>query len=48
MDEASRCDELVLLRAGRIVAATTPQRLLAQTGAADVEHAFIALAKAAG
>jgi ABC-2 type transport system ATP-binding protein len=47
MDEAQRCDELVLLRAGRIVAAATPQALLAQTGAADVEHAFIALARAA-
>ncbi len=48
MDEAQRCDELVLLRAGRIVAAATPQRLLEQTGAPDVEQAFIALARAAG
>ncbi len=46
MDEAQRCDELVLLRAGRVVAADTPQGLLEQTGAADVEHAFIALARA--
>ena len=48
MDEAQRCDELVLLREGRIVAAQTPQQLLERTGAADVEHAFIALARAAG
>lgn len=46
MDEAQRCDELVLLRDGRIVAAGTPQWLLEQTGADDVEHAFIALARA--
>ena len=47
MDEAQRCDELVLIRDGRIVATETPQRLLEQTGADDVEHAFIALARAA-
>ncbi|MEA2192018.1 MAG: type transport system ATP-binding protein [Solirubrobacteraceae bacterium] len=47
MDEAQHCDELVLLRAGRIVAAGTPRGLLEQTGADDVEHAFIALARAA-
>ena len=48
MDEAQRCDELVLMREGRIVAAETPQALLTRTGATDVEHAFIALARAAG
>ena len=47
MDEAQRCDELVLMREGRIVAAETPQALLERTGAEDVEHAFIALARAA-
>jgi len=44
MDEAQRCDELVLMRDGRIVAAATPQRLLESTGTADVESAFVALA----
>ena len=48
MDEAQRCDELVLMREGRIVAAETPQALLERTGAADVEHAFIAIARGAG
>ena len=48
MDEAQRCDELVLMREGRIVAAETPAQLLARIGAKDVEHAFIALARAAG
>lgn len=44
MDEAERCDELILMRQGHIVAADTPERLLEQTGAADIERAFIALA----
>ena len=48
MDEARRCDELVLMREGRIVAAETPRALLERTGAEDIEHAFIALARAAG
>ena len=48
MDEAQRCDELVLMREGRIVAAEPPQALLERTGAGDIEHAFIALARAAG
>ena len=43
MDEASRCDRLLLLRDGRIVADDTPAALLAATGAADVEGAFLAL-----
>ena len=47
MDEARRCDELVLMREGRIIAAATPQRLLEQTGADDVEDAFNTLARAA-
>ena len=45
MDEAERCDELVLLREGRIVAAAPPAQLLRETGAPDVERAFIALAE---
>ena len=47
MDEAARCDRLLLLRAGRIVADDAPQELLDRTGAADVEQAFLALAEAA-
>ena len=45
MDEAKRCDELVLLREGRIVAAAAPAALLEQTGAPDLEAAFLALAE---
>jgi len=46
MDEAERCDELVLMRDGLIVAAEPPGELLARTGAADLEDAFLALAEA--
>lgn len=43
MDEASRCDRLVLLREGRVLADDTPVGLLERTGAADTEGAFLAL-----
>ena len=46
MDEAERCDELVLMRDGVIVAAAPPGEVLARTGAADLEEAFLALAEA--
>lgn len=44
MDEASRCERLLLLRDGLLVADDTPAGLLAQTGTTDVEAAFLALA----
>ena len=43
MDEAERCDDLVLMRGGRIVAAETPDALRARTGEDDLEAAFLAL-----
>jgi ABC-2 type transport system ATP-binding protein len=43
MDEASRCDRLLLMRNGELLADDTPDQLLAATGAADVEAAFLAL-----
>ena len=43
MDEASRCDRLLLMREGAIVADDTEAGLIARTGAADVEGAFLAL-----
>jgi ABC-2 type transport system ATP-binding protein len=48
MDEASRCDRLLLLRDGNLVADETLDTLLARTRAADVEQAFLALAEPAG
>lgn len=43
MDEAVRCDRLLLMREGRIIADTTPSALLADTGTTDAEAAFLAL-----
>ncbi|MGN6331751.1 MAG: ABC transporter ATP-binding protein [Motilibacteraceae bacterium] len=43
MDEAERCDRLLLMREGRILAHDTPERVRAATGAATVEGAFLAL-----
>jgi ABC-2 type transport system ATP-binding protein len=43
MDEASRCDRLLLLREGEILADDTLPSLLSQTGAVDAEGAFLAL-----
>ena len=45
MDEADRCHELVLMREGRIVASGSPERLRAETGASDLEDAFLMLAE---
>jgi len=43
MDEASRCDRLLLMREGRLIADDTPAGLLGNTGADDIESAFLAL-----
>src|SRR6185295_1614481 len=37
MDEAERCDDLILMRDGAILAQASPAALLERTGAADVE-----------
>jgi ABC-2 type transport system ATP-binding protein len=46
MDEAERCDELILMREGRIVATGPPQTLLEQSESENLEQAFLALAEA--
>jgi ABC-2 type transport system ATP-binding protein len=43
MDEATRCDRLILLRAGEVLADVTPDELLERTGAPDPDAAFLAL-----
>ena len=48
MDEAARCDRLLLLRDGTILADLTPAELLARTGAADLDTAFLRLVEGAG
>ncbi|HEX6249732.1 MAG TPA: ABC transporter ATP-binding protein [Nocardioidaceae bacterium] len=43
MDEAERCDRLLLMRSGRILVDDTPAELLERTGEPSVEHAFLSL-----
>lgn len=43
MDEAMRCDRLLLVREGKIIADTTPDALLANTGQDNPEAAFLTL-----
>jgi ABC-2 type transport system ATP-binding protein len=43
MDEAGRCDRLLLMRAGHLIADDTPAALRAATGTDDLEEAFLRL-----
>jgi ABC-2 type transport system ATP-binding protein len=43
MDEAARCDRLLLLREGVILADLAPDELLRRTGASDLDEAFLRL-----
>lgn len=43
MDEAARCDRLLLMREGALLADDTPAALRDLTGAADLEQAFLRL-----
>ncbi|MGH3978866.1 MAG: ABC transporter ATP-binding protein [Pseudonocardiaceae bacterium] len=43
MDEADRCEQLVLLREGRVVATGTPAELRAVTGASAMDEVFLRL-----
>jgi ABC-2 type transport system ATP-binding protein len=45
MDEAAECDDLVLMRDGAILAATTPDDLRARTGERDLSRAFVAIVR---
>ena len=47
MDEAERCERLLLLRDGALLADDTPAALLERTGTHDAESAFLALIDAA-
>jgi len=43
MEEASECDDLLLMRDGAILAATTPDELRERTGENDLSRAFLAI-----
>ncbi|MGK3206762.1 ABC transporter ATP-binding protein [Amycolatopsis sp. MEPSY49] len=45
MDEAARCDDLLLLHRGRLLARGTPEALRTRAGAVDLERAFLRLIK---
>jgi ABC-2 type transport system ATP-binding protein len=47
MDEAERCDQLLLMREGRIIADGTPQEICEKAGVDDIEHAFLAIVRGA-
>jgi len=48
MDEAERCDRLLLMRDGVLLADDSPAALLERTGASNIEHAFLALVEHGG
>lgn len=48
MDEATRCDRLLLVHNGRILADDTPAGLLEKTATQDADDAFLALIRASG
>lgn len=45
MDEAARCQRVLLMREGKLVADATPDELRQQTGEDDLEQAFLVLAE---
>jgi ABC-2 type transport system ATP-binding protein len=45
MEEAGRCERLLLLRDGRLLADTTPASLREQTGADDLDEAFLRIVR---
>lgn len=45
MDEAARCDRLLLMREGEIIGTPTPDQLLAEAGCQDMEAAFLSVIK---
>ncbi|HEX4774733.1 MAG TPA: ABC transporter ATP-binding protein [Candidatus Saccharimonadales bacterium] len=45
MDEASRCDDLVLIREGKVIAHSSPADLIKHTKTESVEQSFLKLAR---
>ena len=47
MDEAERCDRLLLMREGAVIADGTPEEIRGRTGADDIESAFLRIVEEA-
>ncbi len=47
MDEASHCDDLLLIREGRLIASGSPAELQARTGTKSMEDSFLSLVRQA-
>ena len=45
MDEAARCERILLMRSGRLIAEGSPTELRTSTGQQDLEQAFLQLAE---
>jgi len=43
MDEARRCDDLILIREGRVLIQGSPKYILDKTNSKDIEEAFLKL-----
>ena len=48
IDEVARCDRLLLMREGELVADTTPDEVRERTGEDDMEAAFLRLVEERG
>lgn len=48
MEEAGRCDDLLLMRDGELLAAETPDALRERTGKQGLDDAFLALIEGRG
>jgi ABC-2 type transport system ATP-binding protein len=46
MDEAARCDRLLLIRQGRLIADDSPAAIRAAAGVDDLDEAFLRLIRA--
>jgi ABC-2 type transport system ATP-binding protein len=47
MDEAGRCDDLLLMRDGQLLAQESPDSLRSRTGTDDLERAFLRVVREA-